>query len=88
MATELIGGFLANSLAIMTDAAHLFSDVSGFFISIFSIYISKIPATNSLSYGYHRAEVIGALASVVLIWALTIWLLVEAVHRIVNPEDI
>lgn len=43
MGVEVVGGYMANSLAIMSDAAHLFSDVSGFFISIISIYISKIP---------------------------------------------
>jgi len=42
MVIELVGGILANSLAIMTDAAHLFSDISGFFISIFSIWIGSI----------------------------------------------
>jgi zinc transporter 2 len=40
MIVEVVGGYLANSLAIMTDAAHLFGDISGFFISIFSIWLS------------------------------------------------
>lgn len=68
MLVELVGGFLANSLAIMTDAAHLFSDISGFFISIASLWISQLPADISMSYGYYRAEIIGALSSVILIW--------------------
>jgi len=79
MATEVVGGFLANSLAIMADAAHLFSDVSGFFISIFSIWISTLPNDNRMTYGYSRAETLGALASVMLIWGLTLWLVYEAV---------
>ena len=40
MITEFVGGYISNSLAIMTDAAHMFSDVAGFMISFFSIYIS------------------------------------------------
>ena len=48
---EVAGGFLANSLAIMTDAAHLCSDISGFFISIISVYIAQIPASNGMTYG-------------------------------------
>ena len=52
MMVEVVGGFLANSLAIMTDAAHLFSDISGFFISIISIWIGQIPANVGMSYGY------------------------------------
>lgn len=51
MITEVVGGYLANSLAIMTDAAHLFSDVSGFFISIFSIWISSLPTDHDMTYG-------------------------------------
>lgn len=82
MVAELVGGVLAGSLAIMTDAAHLFSDLSGFFISIFSLWLTNKPSTKKLTYGYHRAEVIGAMASIVLIWGLTIWLIAEAIQRI------
>ena len=72
MTIEIIGGYLANSIAIMSDAAHLLSDLLGFLISIISIYISRKVAKNKMSYGYHRAEIIGALVSIVLIWALTL----------------
>jgi len=82
MGAEIVGGVIANSLAILTDAAHMFSDFCGFFISIASIQIGRRPSTKTHSYGYHRAEIIGALVSVVLIWGLTIWLLVEAVERL------
>jgi zinc transporter 2 len=68
----------------MTDAAHLFSDVSGFFISIFSLWLAKREANKTLSFGYSRAEVIGALASVILIWGLTIWLIYEAIDRMIR----
>lgn len=85
---QLIGGYIANSLAIMADAAHIFSDVTGFVISIIAIRLSKISASKSLSYGYHRAEILGALTSVLVIWGLTIWLVFEAVERIKHPEDI
>ena len=40
------------------------------------------------TYGYHRADVIGALGSILIIWGLLIWLLIEAVHRLFNPTDI
>lgn len=54
MCAEIVGGYLASSLAIMTDAAHLFSDLSGFFISVFSLFLSKRVASDELSFGYHR----------------------------------
>ena len=88
MIIEIIGGYLANSIAIMSDAAHLLSDLLGFLISIISIHISRKVAKNDMSYGYHRAEIIGALVSIVLIWALTIWLLYEATLRIINPPQV
>jgi cation diffusion facilitator family transporter len=85
---ELIGGVIANSLAILSDAAHLSSDLSGFVISLFSLYIGKKKANNKFTFGYHRAEVIGALVSVVTIWILTGILIKEAVDRLINPSEI
>jgi zinc transporter 2 len=88
MAIEFTGGYIANSIAIMSDAAHLLSDFSGFAISMFSIWIGTKPAHGGMSFGYHRAEVIGALASILLIWSLTVWLVTEAVQRVINPVDV
>ena len=88
MIIEIIGGYLANSIAIMSDAAHLLSDLLGFLISIISIYISRKVAKNDMSYGYHRAEIIGALVSIALIWALTLWLLYEATLRIITTPQV
>jgi len=86
MVCEIVGGVISNSLAIMSDAAHMLSDFSGFAISMFSIIISRRKPTKSLSYGYYRCEVIGALLSVFLIWGITAWLVYEAIHRIINKE--
>lgn len=88
MLAELIGGILANSLAVMSDSAHMFSDLMGFAISMASLWIAGRPASIEMSYGYHRAEVIGALGSMALIWGLTIWLVYEAVERVTTPEDV
>jgi len=86
MVAEVIGGFLANSLAIMTDAAHLLSDLAGFLISIFALWLAQKAPTSKLSFGFHRAEIIGALLSVLLIWVLTGVLVYEAIQRILKPE--
>lgn len=72
----------------MTDAAHLFSDVSGFFISIISIYLGSVKASSKMSYGYLRAEIIGALCSVLIIWGLTVFLIIEAIERIIHPPEV
>jgi len=85
---ELIGGFMANSLAIMTDAAHLMSDIAGFLISLASMYLAQRRATDTHSFGYHRAEILGSMMSVALIWLITGVIVYEAIGRIRNPEDV
>ncbi|XP_022708838.1 zinc transporter 2-like isoform X1 [Varroa jacobsoni] len=86
MLIECVGGVLANSLAIATDAAHLLTDFASFMISLFAIWISARPASKRMSFGWHRAEVIGALTSVLLIWVVTGILVYLAVERIVKKE--
>jgi solute carrier family 30 (zinc transporter), member 2 len=88
MCCEIVGGLLSNSLAILTDAAHILSDILGFCISIISLHITKIPASQRMSYGFHRAEVLGALLSIVLIWGLTVWLLSEGIDRLVHDSPV
>ncbi|PKY40367.1 cation efflux protein [Rhizophagus irregularis] len=85
---ELIGGFIAGSLALLSDSFHLLSDVVSFAISLLSIYLARRPATKSLSYGYHRAEILVALVSIFLIWGLTGYLCYEAYDRIQHPIDV
>ena len=88
MTIEFIFGYIAGSLAIISDATHLLSDLAGFLISLFSLIVSLKPADKNFTFGYHRFEVLGALASILIIWALTVWLLVEAVYRIKHPNPI
>lgn len=49
------GGYLANSLAIMTDAAHMLSDVTGFAVSLLAVWIALLPPTKRMPFGWHRA---------------------------------
>ncbi|XP_068624994.1 proton-coupled zinc antiporter SLC30A2-like [Battus philenor] len=71
MVCELIGGYLAGSLSVMSDAAHMLSDCGGFALALFAFRCARRPPNATMSYGYRRAEVLGAMASVLLIWALT-----------------
>ncbi|KAI0497379.1 hypothetical protein KFK09_020602 [Dendrobium nobile] len=86
MAVEVIGGIKANSLAILTDAAHLLSDVAAFAISLFSLWASGWEATPRQSYGFFRIEILGALVSIQLIWLLAGILVYEAILRIINDS--
>ncbi|KAL8053271.1 hypothetical protein ABFS82_05G061100 [Erythranthe guttata] len=84
MSVEVVGGIKANSLAILTDAAHLLSDVASFAISLFSLWAAGWEATPRQSYGFFRVEILGALVSIQLIWLLTGILVYEAIVRIVT----
>ncbi|KAJ0716634.1 putative cation efflux protein [Helianthus annuus] len=84
MAVEVVGGLKANSLAILTDAAHLLSDVAAFAISLFSVWASGWEATPQQSYGFFRIEILGTLVSIQMIWLLTGILVYEAVDRLVH----
>jgi len=86
MIVEVIGGVASGSLAILTDAAHMLSDVGGFVISMVSIWIGQKAPTHAATFGYHRAEVLGALASVLIIWCMVIWLSFEATDRIIYHD--
>ncbi|KAI7900080.1 cation efflux protein [Cokeromyces recurvatus] len=86
--TELIAGYFANSLALMSDAFHLLSDVASFIVALVAIYLAEKPATKKHTFGFHRAEVIAALVSVLTIWILTGFLVNEAIQRIKNPQVI
>ncbi|XP_060516395.1 proton-coupled zinc antiporter SLC30A2 isoform X2 [Cylas formicarius] len=83
MIGEVIGGYLSNSLAIASDAAHLLTDFASFMISLFSLYMAHRPSTKQMSFGWYRAEVIGALTSVLMIWVVTGVLVYIAIQRVI-----
>eukprot|EP00951_Prasinocladus_malaysianus_P012565 scaffold93738_cov42-Prasinocladus_malaysianus.AAC.2 len=71
----------------MSDAAHLLSDVAGFAVSLMALHIASMKSP-TMTYGYARAEVLGALLSVITIWMVTGMLVTEAIQRIINPQDV
>ncbi|CAI0539955.1 unnamed protein product [Linum tenue] len=86
MTVEIIGGVRANSLAVITDAAHLLTDVAGFAVSLFTVWASGWKTTSDQSFGFSRLEVLGALLSVQLIWLISGVLIYEAVNRILHKQ--
>ena len=65
---EVIGGYISGSLAIMGDAAHMFSDMASFIVSLVAIWIGSRKPKKTFTFGYARAEVLGALLTIVIIW--------------------
>ncbi|OQR70772.1 zinc transporter 2-like [Tropilaelaps mercedesae] len=83
MATEMIGAYISNSTAIYSDAAHMLTDLTGFGLSIAAITVSsQRKPTSRLPFGFYRAEVLGAVASVLLIWVVTGILVYASITRI------
>ncbi|KAM8711942.1 hypothetical protein ACLKA7_012453 [Drosophila subpalustris] len=86
MIIEFLGGYMAGSLAIMADAAHLASDCISFVIGLVAIWLGTRPPDSRMSFGYKRFEVLGALASILGIWLLTAMLVVVAIERIYSQQ--
>ncbi|XP_022058869.1 zinc transporter 4 [Acanthochromis polyacanthus] len=86
MTGEIIGGYLSNSLAIMTDAVHMLTDVVGILFTLLAVWLSTKPPTKRFTFGLHRVEVVSVVLSVLLIYILTAFLLYEAVQRTINQD--
>lgn len=88
MIAEVIGGWIANSLALISDAMHMFTDVGALLLGLAVVKIIRRPRTPIMSFGYHRAEILGALASALSLWALSGVLIYEAIKRLITPEEV
>ena len=84
IAVKIIGGIYSHSLAIISDAVHMFTDFFAFLIAIIAVWISDFPANNLHSFGYHRAGIVGALVSIILVWVLNCFLIYYAIERIMD----
>jgi len=88
MLVEAAGGFVSGSLALLADAAHMATDVAALALALVAAWLARRPATRQRSWGFARAEVLAALANAALLVALTLWLFVETVHRLREPEPV
>ena len=85
---EFVGGWLANSLALLADAAHMLADVGSLALSLFAIWFARRPATTGKTYGYVRLEVLAALVNGGLLLVISGFVVWEAVRRIGQPEPV
>jgi cobalt-zinc-cadmium efflux system protein len=86
MAIEVVGGIIANSLALYSDALHLLMDAGALGVALIVLKIAHLPRTMTMSYGYHRAEILGALANALSLWVLCAILIYEAILRLNHPQ--
>jgi cobalt-zinc-cadmium efflux system protein len=85
---EVIGGFIANSLALIADAGHMLTDAGALALSLFVAWFSRQPSTPSKTYGYLRWEVLAAFLNGATLLLVCVWIVVEAVVRIRSPEPV
>lgn len=85
---EVIGGIMTESLALLSDAAHMFTDVMALIIAFIAIRIGKRAADNKRTFGYRRFEILAAAFNAILLFLVAMYILYEAYDRFLNPPDI
>jgi cobalt-zinc-cadmium efflux system protein len=88
MLVEIAGGVLSGSLALLADAGHMLSDVAALALSLFAMRLATRPPTARRTYGYHRAEILAALANGAALVAIAVLIVREAIARFVQPADV
>lgn len=88
MLIELIAALWTNALVLLADAGHMFLDATALGLSWWAARVSERGYDQKLSYGYHRFQVLAAFINGLTLAALVVWIAIEAVNRIANPEPI
>ncbi len=88
LVVELIGGILSNSLALLADAGHMFTDVGALSLSFFAIWFATRPATPRKTYGFYRVEILAALLNGVFLVLISMFIFYEAYQRLMTPPEV
>ena len=88
MLAEAIGGFLTNSLALLSDAGHMLADVASLALALIALWFSARPVTTKKTYGYYRMEILAALVNGAALVVISLLITVEAFQRIKSPETV
>ncbi|MEU6945008.1 cation diffusion facilitator family transporter [Streptomyces sp. NPDC046316] len=87
MVVEIVGGIVADSLALIADAAHMATDAVGLAMALLAIHFANRPPTETRTYGFARAEILAALANCLLLLGVGTYLLYEAIQRFIEPAE-
>ena len=85
---EVVGGLLSNSLALLADAGHVFTDVFGIGFALVAIWIAGRPATSERTFGYLRLEILAAVGNALLLFGVSAFILYEAWRRLAEPPEV
>ncbi|MDL9980916.1 cation diffusion facilitator family transporter [Microbacterium sp. ASV49] len=87
MVVQIVGSIVSGSLALLADAAHMFTDSAALIVALIASAVAARPANERRTFGYQRAEVFGALINGIILIALSAWVAVEGVLRLLNPAE-
>lgn len=87
-ASQVVGGIVSGSLALLSDALHNFSDVLSLIVSYIANVLSKKKASTTKTFGYKRAEIIAAFVNSATLIVVAVLLIKEAIERFINPEEV
>jgi cobalt-zinc-cadmium efflux system protein len=87
LVVEVVGAYLSGSLALLADAGHMLSDLLGLIIALVALGIAARPATDRQTFGYQRAEVLGALLNGLLLLGIAVFIATEGVQRLITPTS-
>jgi cobalt-zinc-cadmium efflux system protein len=88
MGAELAGGIVAGSLALLADVGHMLTDAAALALAVFAAAMAARPARGFWTFGFRRLEIMAALANGVLLAAVAIWIVIEAVRRLISPQEV
>ncbi len=88
MAAEVVVGVIADSLALISDAAHMLTDAASIVLALIAIRLAKRPARGQYTYGFKRAEILSAQANGITLLLLAGWFVYEGVSRLIDPPDV
>ncbi len=88
LVAEVVGGIWTNSLALLSDAAHVFLDMFALILSLVAIRLASYPASDTRTYGWHRTEVFASFINGASVFLIAIGIFYEAWGRLFNPEEV
>ena len=88
MVTEVVAGVLADSLALLSDAAHMLTDAGAIALALFAARLARRPASGGFTFGFRRAEILSAQLNGATLVGLAVLISIEAIQRLVNPPEV
>jgi cobalt-zinc-cadmium efflux system protein len=88
MLAEALGGWLAGSLALVADAVHMLADAGALAMSYGAVRAANRPASDVMSYGHHRWQVLAAFVNGLALLLLSVWIVIEAIYRLLSPTAV